>query len=250
MVDRHFIKKNITCIYSALTYLQRNKMAPRVLMYHSVLNSVISNNMWEIEYAKFSRHIDYLINSDRVFIKCSDIFEKIILNPVAITFDDGSRSVYENAVPLLIQKKIPSTIFITKNYIKGCSSNYLTPEMIKELSNNNLVSIGSHGVSHDDLSKKSTSQIIAELIDSKKYLEDLTGKEVNLFSYPHGRVFKNSQEILSDSGYICAFNSKMGVVTKYSNSFLIPRVEIWGGDEIKDFEQKIQGCWDWLGYLN
>lgn len=120
--------------------------------------------------------------------------------------------------------------------------------MLKELANETLVSIGSHGVSHDDLSRKATTHVLGELVDSKKYLEDLMGKEVNLFSYPHGGIFQNSTEILRDVGYSYAFTSKMAPVVEGANEFLIPRVEIWGGDSVSELKEKMGGHWDWLSY--
>ena len=249
MFDRHYYKKNITYVYSLLS-LYRKKITPRVLMYHSIGNGIISNDIWEIKYEKFVDHIQYLINTNRNFIGCPELFKKFNEKSVAITFDDGFRSVYEYAAPLLIQRKIPFTIFIATKYIKHRNDNYLSPEMLKELANENIVSIGSHGVSHDDLSKKSITQVFNELVYSKKYIEDLIGKEVNLFSYPHGGIFQNSTQILSDAGYSHAFTSKFGPVIETGNKLLIPRVEIWGNDTASELNKKMKGCWDWLSYTH
>ena len=60
----------------------------------------------------------------------------------------------------------------------------MSEKMLKELSENNLVSIGSHSENHNQLTKLNDLDLFNELNNSKSYLEDLLSKRISLFSYP------------------------------------------------------------------
>lgn len=59
-------------------------------------------------------------------------------------------------------------------------------EDVKRISEFN--EIGSHSITHRDLTKLSLEEVIHECVKSKETLEKLTGKPVTSFAYPYGRV--------------------------------------------------------------
>ena len=58
------------------------------------------------------------------------------------------------------------------------------------MANNPLHTIGSHTVTHPDLTKLSVTNIDSELINSKNYLENITNKPIEYFAYPYGNYNK------------------------------------------------------------
>ena len=62
----------------------------------------------------------------------------------------------------------------------------LTEEQIKKMSESNWVTIGSHGYYHNDLAKLDIDSLQQELILSKQFLENSTGKAVNALAFPYG----------------------------------------------------------------
>ncbi len=61
--------------------------------------------------------------------------------------------------------------------------------------------IGSHTVSHPQLTKLDDQAARAELVDSKKELEDILGAPVTAFCYPYGKFNRRLSELVQESGY-------------------------------------------------
>jgi peptidoglycan/xylan/chitin deacetylase (PgdA/CDA1 family) len=105
---------------------------------------------------------------------------------IAITFDDGYLSQLRFA-KLLKQLGIKATFFIVTHLktFEGKTLLTINEELIAELSEMGH-EIGSHTATHRVLTDLDTSKLREELKISKKYLEDITGKEVLGFAYPYG----------------------------------------------------------------
>lgn len=112
---------------------------------------------------------------------------------VTFTFDDGYFSTYEKAFPILEKYSYPATVFVISSAIG--EPGYMTIEQILKLADSGW-EIGSHTVSHPDLTKLSDEQLKHELFDSKQYLESL-GLTVRNFSSPHGRYDERVVEMIS-----------------------------------------------------
>jgi peptidoglycan/xylan/chitin deacetylase (PgdA/CDA1 family) len=100
---------------------------PLVLGYHRVVDDFTVASRSEmpsmlIGRAMFERHIDWLGRAFR-FVTLDEIgacLESggLFSEPVAaITFDDGYRDVYENALPVLRRKGIPAAIFVVTDLV-------------------------------------------------------------------------------------------------------------------------------------
>ena len=66
----------------------------------------------------------------------------------------------------------------------------MTTQQMLEMTNDPLVSIQSHGISHRLPDEMKPGEIKRELRESKERLEDLTGKKVGYFAYPNGQYNK------------------------------------------------------------
>jgi peptidoglycan/xylan/chitin deacetylase (PgdA/CDA1 family) len=164
---------------------------------------------------------------------------------VAITFDDGYKDNLYFVAPLLVESGIPFTVFVTTDLSKNNKKDILQPLEIRELSKMPGVEIGSHGVTHRRLKELDDTELIDELITSKKYLEDIIGKEVTSMSYPHGSFDKRVQRAVGGVGYKIAANSYFSLNNISSNHYSFARTSIWSDDTIRTFSQKLCGGWDW-----
>lgn len=130
-------------------------------------------------------------------------------NPIiTITDDDGYKSFNQYGLPLLKQYGFKSTDYIiTSDPSRG--SSYVNDTMIKDLYNSGQ-EIGSHTITHPDLTTLSANQLDNELHNSQAYLQNLLGVSVPNFAAPYGsynqQVLDNARQYYRsfrtvDSGY-------------------------------------------------
>lgn len=132
-----------------------------------------------------------------------------------ITIDDGYRSAYEVAWPILKKFGYPFTMFIYTNYVKGqpnAGGQSMSWEELEHMRDEG-VDIQSHSVSHADLragKKGKTDEqyrewLRGELGGSKKMLEDRLGIRVNALAYPYGIHSEIARQVAMEVGYEAAF---------------------------------------------
>ena len=102
---------------------------------------------------------------------------------------------------------------------------YMDAEQIKTLGQRNL--IGCHGHSHLPLGQLSPKKQKAEILDSKTFLESITGKIIYTFSYPYGtqEAIKCIPQTLKKYSFIFAFTMERGVNSGYNAPYLLSRFD-------------------------
>jgi len=118
---------------------------------------------------------------------------------IQLTFDDGFLGIYDN-IKIINELDVPVKLFIITSYIGKPS--HLDKSQLLELSNNPLITIGSHTDSHKRLSNLDNEDVLNELICSKEILESLLGVNVNDLCYPEGKFDKRVIRFAKDVGYI------------------------------------------------
>ena len=134
-----------------------------------------------------------------------------------VSIDDGYRSGYEVAWPILKKHGYPFTMFIYTNYMKGqpnAGGQSMSWEELMEMRDAG-VDIQSHSVSHSDLKAKNgkwqklqptyEAWLVHEMTASKKMLEQNLGISVKAFAYPYGNHNEEVRRIAMESGYEVAF---------------------------------------------
>jgi peptidoglycan/xylan/chitin deacetylase (PgdA/CDA1 family) len=110
----------------------------------------------------------------------------------------------------------------------GRDRKVLSPAEVLRLAQGSLVEIGAHSVSHPILAALPISEQKTEILQSKKYLEELLNQPVTSFSYPHGSLSDATVTAVREAGYACACTSLNDVVWNRSNCFQLPR--FWVGN--------------------
>lgn len=77
----------------------------------------------------------------------------------------------------------------------------MTPKQIRELSLSPFTRVGSHGYYHNDLARISINDANEEMVRSKQYLENITGKPVNSLAFPYGSYTVNVVEAAKNARY-------------------------------------------------
>jgi peptidoglycan/xylan/chitin deacetylase (PgdA/CDA1 family) len=117
---------------------------------------------------------------------------------------------------------------------------------LKELEHGGLIEVGAHTVNHPMLSVQSLETQTKEIIENKKYLEDILGHRVNTFSYPFGgKMDFNSHimKIVRKNGFGLACANYSGSVINCKDPYRLPRnlVRNWN---INLFSLKIEEWFD------
>jgi len=208
-----------------------------VLMYHRFEeNKYPSTN---VKIADFIKQIDLINKNGFSFINANNFEHNLVKlkseKKVLLTIDDGFKSFYDQAWPILRDNKIPFLLFVNTREIG--SSGYMTWKQIKEISKENFVHIGNHSFSHDYLVDKTDDEIRKDInlaiVDLKKNLKHSTP----FFSYPFGEYSNNFKRIVKKFGFKYAFGQHSGVVDETKDFHELPRFSInekYG--EIKRFE--------------
>lgn len=222
-----------------------------VLLYHSLANNVFKNNHYKLSLKPclFEKQAEFI----SVFKKKNVIF----------TFDDGFDNFKEKAFPVIMKHNIKTIIFVTVGFIEGSVNSEvfsvkgfdvkpLSWAQIREISDSGI-EIGSHTISHPNLLNIGKKAANAEIVDSKKMIEDKIGKEVKYFAYPYGgkNAFNNHiKDMVKKSGYKKAYTNIMGFNTKNNDSFELRRIRIYDSDNMFRFKIKINGAYNWIDGLN
>lgn len=218
----------------------------RILNYHSINKDNNINDIYSVTSKNFYDHMLSIHKRFREKVKVLNL-ENIKKPFLFITFDDGYDNNLTTALPIMEEFQFPFTLYVTTDFLKKNHRQYLTVKKLKKISSSPLVSIGSHSKTHPYLTKCDYLQLKSEISDSKKYLEDLTGKSVDSFAYPFGDVNNLVANFVKESGYNFAVTTYPGAVNKNSEHFYLKRNVILSHDDEIIVQDKIDGYWDWIG---
>jgi peptidoglycan/xylan/chitin deacetylase (PgdA/CDA1 family) len=152
----------------------------------------------------------------------------------------------EVAAPVLAELGLPFTVFVTPHFVLSGQLHYLSVAGLRELAAVPGASIGAHGYSHCRLTECDNGQLQEELVRSRQWLEDAIGRSVTTMSYPHGAVDQRVRKAAAAAGYSLAAGSRSGSNLSGYDPFCLARTAIWAQDDLRVFQSKLAGDWDWL----
>jgi peptidoglycan/xylan/chitin deacetylase (PgdA/CDA1 family) len=100
-----------------------------------------------------------------------------------------------------------------------------TAELI-ELTVNGIFAIGAHGVTHAPLPERNRFTKAAEIAGSRHRCEEILGRPVTSFAYPHGELDAECREEVRRAGFRFACSTEPGPVTVDSPRFALPRMVV------------------------
>ncbi len=203
----------LTAGYISTLLLSYRRHIPHIpgLLFHSILPNP-KMNMSHYSTARFKEFLKLLKDSGFKTLTLTQAARegKKNGNECLLTFDDGMECIYTRALPLLNEFDFKSTVFCIAGFTGQTSSwdifngqKHLSRQQIRELSDSGQ-EIGSHTLTHANLPFLNNRDLEKELKDSKKILEDITGKEITSISFPYGSWNKHVWEKAMESGYLSA----------------------------------------------
>ena len=165
---------------------------------------------------------------------------------VVITIDDGWRSTYDIAYPILKEYGYPATLFVYTDLIMG-GAKTLDWDLIREMSVNGI-DIQCHTKTHSDLNRKAAQQpmgdylkgVERELTESAAVIQNKVGKKVTYLAYPYGETNSLVVAVAKKLGYRGAFTVERGGNPFFVDAYRIQRSMIYGDFTFQDFKRNLK----------
>jgi peptidoglycan/xylan/chitin deacetylase (PgdA/CDA1 family) len=195
----------------------KNSMSKYIsLMYHAVYDGeeeLIEIPNEERPYAvsvhSFRRQMQLIHESNSpVYCNNEDLVSSGEIG-IQITFDDGDKGWYKHALPVLKEYGFNAIFFVTSDLIES-RKDFCSWAEIRKLSDQGM-SVQSHGKSHKFLCDLAPEECHKELRISKNRIEDVTGKTVDMISFPGGRFVPSTIDMGIQEGYRYFYTSKVGI---------------------------------------
>lgn len=142
--------------------------------------------------------------------------------PIVLSFDDGEISHALNAAPVLRKAGWPGVLNLTVDN--------LGPKGLPMWGAKRLIrqgwEIGSHTVSHPDITTLDEAGFARELAGSRKRIRQRLGVDPRFFCYPAGRSDAASRAAVADAGFLAATTVDPGLASRSDDPYLLPRVRV------------------------
>jgi len=153
--------------------------------------------------------------------------------PIILTFDDGYRSTYEVAWPLLQRYGATATVFLVSDLI-GKTNVWDAGEIQEPLLGAGEITamraggieFGSHSCTHPALTALPPHRVLAELRDSRTALEQLLGAPVRVLCYPYGKQNAAVRALARDAGYDAAVIARRRLNSRATDPLRLTRLRI------------------------
>jgi peptidoglycan/xylan/chitin deacetylase (PgdA/CDA1 family) len=224
-----------------------------ILVYHR-FGPVVADTMTVTttvfaEQLAWLRGHDYRIVPLRTLVDClSDPTAELPPRAVAVTADDGHRSVYTEMFPLIERYRFPVTLFIYPSAISNASY-ALTWEQLAEMVRTGLVDVQSHTYWHPNFHQERArlspdeyrAQVMWQLTRSKEAIGARLGTTVDMLAWPFGIHDPELERFAAEAGYRAAFTLERGRAAHGANLLALPRYLMTDGDRGARFAEMIEG---------
>jgi peptidoglycan/xylan/chitin deacetylase (PgdA/CDA1 family) len=171
--------------------------------------------------------------------------EPVPRKSVVLTIDDGYRSTYEVAFPILRKYGFSATVFLYSDFV-GAPDALTWPQM-KEMEASGLVNIQPHSKTHANLATRVAGETDAKYRDRMRAEIDTPIRLIHerlavpslAFAFPYGDVNETVVDLLKRDGVRLGVTVTPGGNGFYAYPFMLRRSMVFGGDGIDVFRSKL-----------
>ena len=217
-----------------------------ILCYHQFAKRRATNRM-QVTAANFEAQMQYLKDNGFRVISMSDLQgflagrQGIPEKAVVLTIDDGYRSVYDIAYPILQRMGLTATLYVYSDFA-GIS---LSWDQIREMQASGVIDIQSHSRSHTSMSPNGyeklgppyRDRVEQEIAVPHRILTDKLGTDIIHFAYPYGDTSEDAVKLLEQYGYVTATTVQRGGNAGFMHPLLLRRDMVFSDHSLKDFKK-------------
>ena len=200
----------------------------------------------------FARQMQWLADNDYRVIPLStlesflDGRSDLPRRAVALTIDDGYRTVFEYAYPVLRRHRFPATIFLYTDFVGAGDA--LTWKQMREMVDSGLIDIQAHSKSHSNLIEHAAAEddrAYAERIDTEvavpiSVIESRLPIKVSRFAFPYGDANQDVLERLQRHRYGLGFTVNPGGNAFFAEKLMLRRTMIYGDHSLSAFKARLE----------
>ena len=205
----------------------------------------------EVSAAQFREQLNYLKENDYRVIPLADLMgflrgeRSLPKRAVVLTIDDGHRSIYQVAYPMLKEFGYPVTLFIYSDYIENGGLRW---REIDEMVKSGLISIQPHSKSHANLAVKrrgeSKAQYARRLRNEVNVPTDMLRRhlrrKVAFYAYPYGDTNLQVIQELRDNGLHLGLTVQPHANAAFTSPYLLRRTMIFGQRGLPSFKSALE----------
>ncbi len=216
-----FLLTSITALLSSYS-----TQAATIVLYHHVSETTPKST--SVSPKQFAEHLQMIDELGLKVVPLTTIVNAIKTNAtvdhkwIAITFDDGFRNVYDNALPMLKKRKWPFTVFVNPHMVKP-SKLYMDWAQINELTKHGA-DIMNHTLAHENLIQDGLSldDIESNILLAEQMIFEQVGQRHKMVAYPFGEYNDAVKAILGKNDFV-GFAQHSGAIGAGSDLLALTR---------------------------
>lgn len=245
-------------LLSTLAGLRGNEEGPApmaipILVYHR-FGPVVADSM-TVTTRHFESHVTYLMEKGYTVIPLRQLVDyhlgktkSLPSRSIAITADDGHKSVYTDLFPLVRKYKIPVTLFLYPSAISNASY-AMTWDQLREIQAFGLFDFQGHTYWHPNFKNEKKKLrppdyekfVEMQLKKSKEKLQQELGMKVDMLAWPFGIYDEDLIRKAVEAGYVSAFTIERFHAKPSDHVMALPRYLITDADQGKAFGRMLAG---------
>ena len=225
-----------------------------ILSYHNIGTD---KAYFTVHPGVLKRQLSYIKSGGFCTLKLSELVEKLekrkkIANCVALTFNDGYKSLYATVFPLLKKYEIPATCFLAVEFLdttietsEGLQFQTLAVSEMREMQESGLVEFMPQTQQTVRLSQVTFEAAIESINNACNDFKVLLNAGMSVFAYPKGDSTKElADHLRKETDLHGAVTLKEGLVSQDSDLFFLPRNSIDSKTSFVQFKGKLGGAID------
>ncbi|AEA33074.1 polysaccharide deacetylase family protein [Hippea maritima] len=245
------MKKLIVILFFTLLWIKADACV--ILIYHKVgdnrtPSTNVSIKLFEEQMAYLKEH-GYKVMPLKTLVDKLKKHKSLSDKCVVLTFDDGYKSIYKNAFPIIKRYHYPITVFLPTEAIEKHYPDYLTLKQIEEMRKYG-VDFQSHSYAHPRFTNppknipanKYKNWIVSDLKKSIDFFKKHFGYKPYAFAIPYGDYNTTVIEAAKSMGFEVILTQDATAAGKKTPLWLIPRQPILGKywSSMKHFKEVLE----------